>query len=364
MATFEVQVEGLTSLALDGSSAHTQDELTQFLTDGAKEVINNLPARLLPLCAASQSFTSGTASTLNTGKVLNVFRSDGDIQQPCRQVKASEKGRVTDADEMIHATVTDPAYYIDNNGLDVVPDGGSCTYSEVQYPAVAYGDSAIAVFPDEAEHLVVLYGAIRSLQNLMASKSSNADVTTALTAINTELDETQAICDLVNTQVDAAVTQLGESATQVDASIDTALSAIVTASGRINTAVALANGEFDLAVTSANSSNEDPELAASHVTVGNGFLSEANASANEAQAYANEVSARISQVGGYNQVVSGYLNSAQGYANEIQSKINIAQAYGNEAQARLAADASEYGKYEKQQAKLQADYDKGLQALR
>ena len=81
-------------------------------------------------------------------------------------------------------------------------------------------------------------------------------------------------------------------------------------------------------------------------------------------AYANEVSARISQVGGYNQVVSGYLNSAQGYANEIQSKINIAQAYGNEAQARLAADASEYGKYEKQQAKLQADYDKGLQALR
>ena len=41
MATFEVQVEGLTSLALDGSSSPTQSELTQFLTDGAKEVINN-----------------------------------------------------------------------------------------------------------------------------------------------------------------------------------------------------------------------------------------------------------------------------------------------------------------------------------
>ena len=72
----------------------------------------------------------------------------------------------------------------------------------------------------------------------------------------------------------------------------------------------------------------------------------------------------MSQVSGYGQVVSGLLNAAQGYTNEIQAKINIAQAYGNEVQARLAADASEYGKYEKQQAKLQADYDKGIQALK
>ena len=82
MATFEAQVEGLTSLAIDGSSAPTQTELTQFLTDGAKEVINILPEGLLPLCSSSVSFTSGSASTLNTGKVLHVLRSDGDISQP------------------------------------------------------------------------------------------------------------------------------------------------------------------------------------------------------------------------------------------------------------------------------------------
>ena len=40
MATFEAQVEGLTSLSIDGSSAPTQTELTQFLTDGAKEIFN------------------------------------------------------------------------------------------------------------------------------------------------------------------------------------------------------------------------------------------------------------------------------------------------------------------------------------
>ena len=43
MATFEAQVEALTSLSIAGGTAPTQTELTQFLTDGAKEVINNLP---------------------------------------------------------------------------------------------------------------------------------------------------------------------------------------------------------------------------------------------------------------------------------------------------------------------------------
>ena len=173
MATFEAQVEGLTSLSIDGSSAPTQTELTQFLTDGAKEVINVLPANLIDLCAASQSFTSGTASTLNTGKVLRVFRSDGDIKQPCRKVDAMQKGRFSDSEDMNYATVTDPIYYIENNSLDILPVGGSATYSEVQYPSVAYGDSAILVFPDEAEYLVPLYAAVKSLQNAMGNKTSD-----------------------------------------------------------------------------------------------------------------------------------------------------------------------------------------------
>ena len=173
MATFEAQVEGLTSLSIDGSSAPTQDELTQFLTDGAKEIINILPPNLIDLCSASQSFTSGTADTLNTGKVLRVFRSDGDIKQPCRPIPASYKGRYSDPDDMNYATVTDPVFYIENNSLDVLPNGGTCTYSEVQYPAVVYSASDISVFPDEAEHLVVLYAAIKTLQNKMGSKSSS-----------------------------------------------------------------------------------------------------------------------------------------------------------------------------------------------
>tara|TARA_R110002020_G_scaffold384593_1_gene595586 strand:- start:1882 stop:3411 length:1530 start_codon:yes stop_codon:yes gene_type:complete len=143
METFEAQVEGLTSLSIDGSSAPTVTELTQFLTDGAKEIINALPPSLLPLCSSSVSFTSGSSSTLNTGKVLHVFRNDGDINQPCRVISASLKGRYSDPDDMNYATITDPIFYIENNTLDVLPSGGSCSYSEVQYPSVPYGNSSI-----------------------------------------------------------------------------------------------------------------------------------------------------------------------------------------------------------------------------
>ena len=40
MATFEAQVESLASIAISGSSTPNQTQLTQFLTDGAKEIIN------------------------------------------------------------------------------------------------------------------------------------------------------------------------------------------------------------------------------------------------------------------------------------------------------------------------------------
>ena len=47
MANFDDQVMGLTGLTISGgSSAPSQSELTQFLTDGAKEIINILPPNL------------------------------------------------------------------------------------------------------------------------------------------------------------------------------------------------------------------------------------------------------------------------------------------------------------------------------
>ena len=188
MATFEAQVEGLTSLSIDSSSAPTQTELTQFLTDGASEVINAMPRRLKLLCATEDTFNSlavgSEPEALKSGQVLSVIRIDGaGTYQPCREIPSSLRGRASDSDDMNAATTTDPVYYIYNGKLNALPTGGSCKYLEVNKPTVAFGDDSmddsLTAFPLEYEYLIPLYASMKSLQNAMGNKTSDlpSDIT-------------------------------------------------------------------------------------------------------------------------------------------------------------------------------------------
>jgi len=407
MATFEEQVEGLTSLSIDGSSAPTQGELTQFLTDGAKEIINNLPGHLLPLCASSNAFTSGSADTLVTGKILNVFRSDGDINQPCRKIPAKQKGRVSDPEEMAYATITDPVFFIDNNSLDVLPSGGSCSYSAVAYPAVAYSASAITAFPNEAEHLVVLYGAVKSLQNVLGNKTvslNNSDaISVAFTAINAELDK---IVTDVHVPVAPAINTISytdvtaPSKADISGDVPTYTKPVFTSSSAFLTEMEAGTiGHADSDIDAEHwfsiagqliEDNEDVELASAHLQKISTFINayqvdiqnELNEFNKENARYQANIQAEMAKHNSDLQVaiangnknmeklVSDNSGKIQKYSNELQSYqaqigklVQSAQGYANEAQSRMQVDAAQYGWYEKQQAKLQADYDKGLQAL-
>tara|TARA_R100000995_G_scaffold8742_2_gene3760 strand:+ start:274 stop:2184 length:1911 start_codon:yes stop_codon:yes gene_type:complete len=175
MATFEAQVEGLTSLSIDGSSAPNQTELTQFLTDGAKEILNTLPLSKKLLFTTSTSLNgSSTNLTIGGSEIFTVTRDDGTINQPCRMIASNMSGRASDSDDMNAATATDPVYYINNNLLSVIPEPTNSNNAQVQtmaYPSVAYSDSAIARFPDDVEYLVPLYASVKSLQNKLGSKT-------------------------------------------------------------------------------------------------------------------------------------------------------------------------------------------------
>ena len=335
MASFQTQIMGLTDLSISSSGTNpTEAQLTQFLTDGAKEVINQLPGHLLPLCSSSQTFTSGSADTLTTGKILNVFRNDGDINQPCRKIPAKQKGRVSDPEEMAYATITDPVFFIDNNSLDVLPSGGSCSYSEVQYPAVAYSADAITAFPDEAEHLVVLYGAVKSIQNVLGSRSANSDITTAI--------------GLIKTAVDQAATAAGkflavdsDSVFGDESTFLTNDSQLTRVKAALDDAEDIINGDEPSATTDAYGAqaSEDIELVSSALNIAKTEISRAQMHLSE---WTSIGDMRVKEI-------NAALSEAQGYANEVQS--------------RLQVDGAQYGWYEKQQAKLQSDYEKGLQAL-
>ena len=172
MATFEAQVEGLTSLSIDGSSSPTQTELTQFLSDGAKEVLTALPMDKKVMYSTSNALNNSTTYlTLGGSEILGVMRDDGTINQPCRRIPSSMSGRAQDSAEMIYGTTSDPVWWIVNNILSIYPEPSSAgaTVQTLAYPAVAYGDSSITRFPDEAEYLVPLYASVKTLQNKMAS---------------------------------------------------------------------------------------------------------------------------------------------------------------------------------------------------
>ena len=340
MASFQTQIMGLTDLSISSSGTNpTEAQLTQFLTDGAKEVINNLPGHLLSLCSSSQSFTSGTASTLNTGKVLNVFRSDGDINQPCRKIHAKEKGRASDPDEMSYGTITDPAFFIDNNALDVLPVGGSCTYSEVQYPSVAYSDTAIAIFPDEAEYLVPLYASVKSLQNVLGSKSSNSDITTAIGLIKTAVDQAATAAGKFLTDVTDSI--FGDEATFLtsDSQLTRVKDALDNAEKIIDDGANSPTGNAAGDAATYLYTDEDTELL-------NGAINIARSEIQRAQAHLTEW------------VAIGDMR-----VKEINSALSEARGYADEVQTRLQVDTTQYQWYEKQQSKLQSDYDRGLKML-
>jgi len=394
------QVQDLTSLTVSDN-----DELSQFLRDGAIDVTNRWlivrPQDIEQFQRESAIIDSNSGLDLVGATIISVMReagadgsSDGSTSwRDCRKVPASLQSRVVDTESLYFASVYNPVYIIDDNGkVNVYPVASSNNGYRAFYvnnspeesdgSALRYTSTSIKYFPADKVYLVVMYAGIRSLHAamgattitdltvtvvppdvpLLASTSISfsqvaptytsptttisgtawataypdqySAVTTAWTAINTELDETQAICDLINTQTDSAVAELAESATQVDASIDTALAAILTAVGRVDTAVQLANVQFDSAVT--QTAAEDVELAASYTSAGQGFLGEAQGSLGEAQGYVNEVNSRIAQVGGYGTVASGYINAANTFANELKSKISIAQGYATEVQSRLS----------------------------
>tara|TARA_R110002020_G_scaffold135244_1_gene302066 strand:- start:236 stop:1966 length:1731 start_codon:yes stop_codon:yes gene_type:complete len=198
--------------------------------------------------------SSPTAITLPqpTDSIIDVQRNGFSAEQ----VSESMQGFIANTASLHLATETFPKYYLQaGNKVIVKPNP-----SDSETALVNYVDFLKVDDDCDLRGAVVFHAASKEFEKLASGQ--NSDVITAITAINTELDETQAICDLINTQVDSAVAELAESATLVDSNVDTACAAIATAAGRVNTAVGLANGQFDAAVLEAAQAENEADDSA------------------------------------------------------------------------------------------------------
>ena len=173
LSNFDADLSGTTN-STSGENLHLHTN--QWLTDGAKEIINLLPDKLKAKCGTVSLVNETNGTTLDMdgkGEILHVTRENADAgyYTPCRQIPAMYGDLSNDSNNIIYyATATDPVYWIESNSsnastLFIKPtptDNQPAKVVHISYPTVAYTNTSIDNFPDEAEYLVVLYAAIKA----------------------------------------------------------------------------------------------------------------------------------------------------------------------------------------------------------
>ena len=188
MATFEVQVEGLTGLSIGSSgTTPTQAELTEFLKDGVIEVTNRI------LSINSEDFSNFTRTSSEStsqgglgagiGHVISVVRESGTNNdwRGCLEIPTELQSRVTDPNSLNYSSKFSPTYTVGGDGSILVfpaPDTGGTDSYKLYYvndipvnssdASLTYAHSDINYFPANKVYLVVIYAAIKSLEAKMA----------------------------------------------------------------------------------------------------------------------------------------------------------------------------------------------------
>ena len=324
MQTFEAQVEGLTSLTITSSSSPTQTELSDFLSDGASEIINAMPQRLKYLCATEDTFTStafGSESEVPTsGQILSVTR----VSEPCRQIPAELAGRASDSSafassHMETATATDPVWYVYNGKVNALPASALCKYLEVNRPSVAYTHSSMATslasFPLEYEYLVVTYASIKSLHNAMGNKTSSLPTDVTLPTLS-----------LPSAPVAPSIATVSYTdATNADASIEAiVVPAKIDVSGNAPSFVSPVSPAADFAkVTTYVETDEDVELASSKLQQIQSQISDFSAKMQESTSKFNKDNVRYQME--FQEEVTKVNQDLQAELERFRTKASIAQ---------------------------------------
>lgn len=207
MATFLDQVNALTSLEISSSTTDpSQDELSEFLRDGVKDVVNKVikykPEELLKFCKTTNSTGATDASVAITGKIVSVSREHDStsILRPCVKISPSLRYLATEADSLHYRSKYNPAYYELDNAVYSVPQASSTSNNDLVVTQVHYDvglthsdnynatTSTIENFPLEYEYLVAIYAAIKSLESKMANFAIDEEDGELVQAITSNLN--------------------------------------------------------------------------------------------------------------------------------------------------------------------------------
>ena len=362
MANFDAQVVELVGVTYSTDQA----ALDQFITEGANEVINAMPRSIMERVAEETTVTDGT-TTSEGHKILHVLRNDGTIDQPCRLVLASKRGRIQDSSDMEFATTSDPAYYIQDGKINIFPNGNGLLVSMPTYsqssPLDASAISTITNFPNEYEYLVVLYAAIKALQQVLNSiVLADASISYSTASVG---DSVTAAVDVPTSSVapsDAAYTSPSVTG-------DAGLTGMEAGTLKDTTDQI----EFDTfwdTLADMIETNEDIELASTQIAKISTYINAFQAEVQDAQAAMQSSIANAQN--DVNVAIQKMQLSTQASIQKMQLSTNVnitnaaktMEALIQDYSALVTEKTNEYTWALGQQGKLQADYDKGIQIMR
>ena len=169
--------------ALIGDLTFTTGELnniSQYLQDGVVEVINRIstinPTESIKF-AITES-TTGSDGIRVRGKIMSVVRAHDSttILRPCQIMDPAFRYEATDVDSFNYRSAYNPAYYILDGKVQVVPAPESDSALHVTHiyydDAVSYEESTISNFPPEFIYIVVLFAALRTILYKLSDKDN------------------------------------------------------------------------------------------------------------------------------------------------------------------------------------------------
>ena len=220
MASFKDRVEGLTRVTIIDSSSPNTGDLESYLHQGVQDFYTRwtginpqdvyMFARESLLFDGAGTTDSDTYSSdanfeLKGGKILSVMRENGTALsfRNCRRVSYGLQDRVNDVDSLHYASKFNPAFYVtDDNKVNVAPDASTSGSSyKVLYTNVEAVDSEseqgssitlsnkLDYFPKDKEYAVVLYAAIRCIENKLAQSTVIEEDTELATMLNALLSQ-------------------------------------------------------------------------------------------------------------------------------------------------------------------------------
>ena len=352
MADFKDHIEGLTGLTI--STAPTTAELTQFLIDGVKDVVNKIiklrPDELAKFCKTTNSSASSDANIAIVGKVLSVAREHDStsILRSCSKISPNLRYLATDTSSLHYRSKYNPAYYELDGLIYSVPQASSTSNNDLVVTQVYYdvgivhgdtynnSDSAIDNFPIEYEYLVAMYAGIKSLQNAMGSLHSNSDITIALGLLKIAVDQAAvAASKFLTTDSDSV---FGDESTFLtnDSQLARVKDALDNAEKIIDDGANSPTGNAAGDAATYLYTEEDTELL-------QGALGIASTEINRAQAHIQE-----------------WIAIGDMRVKEIQAALQEADGYSKEVQARMSNLAQEYQWYDKRYMQLKQEYDQAF----